>query len=46
MEQMKKKYIMPQAEEIEIKLTSMLCVSGGFGDDADGPAQSPEMEVF
>ncbi|MBR1881199.1 MAG: hypothetical protein IJ804_10720 [Prevotella sp.] len=41
MKQIKKKYMMPKTEEIEIKMTSMLCVSGDFGDDADEPALSP-----
>ena len=43
---MKKQYIMPKAEAIELKMTSMLCVSGDFGGDANEPALSPEMEDF
>lgn len=43
---MKKQYIMPQVEEIELKMTSMLCVSGDLGGDANEPAHSPEMEDF
>jgi len=43
---MKKEYIMPKSEEIEIKLATMLCVSGDIGGDATEPAFSPEMEDF
>jgi hypothetical protein len=37
---MKKIYIVPQCEEIELKYLGMLCVSGGFGGDADSPGKS------
>ena len=43
---MKKEYIMPVMEKIELKMTSMLCVSGDLGGDADEPAHSPEMDDF
>ena len=43
---MKKQYIMPKAEEIELKMTSMLCLSGGLGGDAEEPALAPDMDNF
>lgn len=46
MEEMKNKYIMPKAEEIEFEMSFMLCVSGELGGDADNPALSPEMDDF
>lgn len=41
---MKKKYIIPEAEVIEIDLQTMLCISGGLGGDASDPALAPEFE--
>ncbi len=44
---MKKEYIKPVAEAIEVKLSTMLCVSGNIGDeDATEPALAPNMEDF
>ncbi len=40
---MKKEYIMPKAEEIEIGLATMLCMSIEFGDDATEPAFSSDL---
>lgn len=37
---MKKLYIIPATEIIEIELTEMLCVSTSFGEDADKPANA------
>ena len=43
---MKKQYIIPKAEEIELEMTFMLCVSGDLGGDADEPAHAPDMDIF
>ena len=43
---MKKKYIIPEVEEMEIELLSILCLSGDIGDDASDPALAPEQEDF
>ena len=39
-----KKYIVPVMEVIELKMTSMLCISGNLGGEANEPAHSPEMD--
>jgi len=42
---MKKEYIAPETEAIEIETAGMLCSSpleGGFGDDATTPAKARE----
>ena len=41
---MKKDYIMPVMEEIELKMTSILCISGELGANAGEPALAPEMD--
>ena len=43
---MKKQYIMPKAEAIELKMTSILCVSGDLGGDANEPALAPDMDNY
>ena len=47
---MKKEYMMPMAEEIEVRLATMLCFSGDISDDdAEEPAhaiQLDELEDF
>ena len=43
---MKKKYIIPEVEEIMMDLQSMLCISGDIGDDASEPALAPELIDF
>ena len=40
---MRRQYIMPTVEEIELKMASMLCVSGKLGGDAEEPAHAPDM---
>jgi hypothetical protein len=40
---MKKKYIIPEAEEIQMDLQTILCISGDIGGDADEPAFIPEL---
>ena len=42
---MKKQYIMPKVEEIELNMTFMLCVSGELGGDANEPAHAPDMDI-
>ena len=41
---MKKKYIIPEVEEIEIELLSILCLSGDLGGNASDPALAPELD--
>ena len=41
---MKKKYIIPEVEEMEIELLSILCLSGDIGDDASEPALGPDLD--
>ena len=41
---MKKKYIIPEVEEMEIELLSILCLSGDIGDDASEPALGSELD--
>ena len=41
---MKKKYIIPEVEEIELGLQAILCFSGDIGDDASDPALAPEFD--
>ena len=41
---MKKKYIIPEVEEIEIELLSILCLSGDIGGDASDPALAPDLD--
>ena len=41
---MKKKYIIPEVEEMEIELLSILCLSGDIGGDASEPALGPELD--
>ena len=41
---MKKKYIIPEVEEMEIELLSILCLSGDIGDDASEPALAPDLD--
>ena len=43
---MKKEYIMPVMEVIELKMTSILCISGELGANAGEPALAPEMDVL
>ena len=41
---MKKKYIIPEVEEIEIDLQTILCISGFLEGDASDPALAPELD--
>ena len=41
---MKKEYNMPVMELIELKMTSILCISGELGANAGEPALVPEMD--
>ena len=41
---MKKKYIIPEVEEMEIELLSILCLSGDIGGDASEPALAPDLD--
>ena len=41
---MKKKYIIPEVDEIEIDLLSILCLSGDLGGNASDPALAPEFD--
>ena len=41
---MKKKYIIPEVEEMEIELLSILCLSGDIGGDASDPALAPDLD--
>lgn len=41
---MKKLYIIPESELIDIEVAGMLCLSTGIGDDAEGPAQAPPFD--
>lgn len=41
---MKKQYITPETEIILIDTAQMLCLSTPFGDDANDPANSPDMD--
>ncbi len=40
---MKKQYITPETEAILIDTAQMLCLSTPFGDDANDPANVPEL---
>ena len=40
---MKKKYIIPEVEVIELGLQTMLCISGEMGGDANEPAYAPDL---
>jgi hypothetical protein len=40
---MKKKYIIPEVEVIELGLQTMLCISGDIGEEATEPALAPEL---
>ena len=41
---MRKEYIEPQVEAIEILLDGILCLSGGIYGDATEPALAPEQD--
>ncbi len=41
---MKKKYIIPDAEVIEMNLQTILCLSGDIGGEASDPALAPELD--
>ena len=43
---MKKKYIEPQMEAIDMLPEGMLCVSGDIIEEATEPALVPELEVL
>jgi hypothetical protein len=40
---MKKKYISPEIKVMDIKMSGMLCVSGGLGGTANQDALSPDL---
>ena len=40
---MKKLYVTPKTEIIETELSTMLCISTPFGNDADEPAGAREL---
>lgn len=42
---MKKKYIIPEAEVIELGLQAMLCVSGEISEEATEPALAPDLDI-
>ena len=37
---MKKQYLKPEIEIIQLEQRGMLCISGGLGGEASGPAKS------
>ena len=41
---MKKKYIIPEVEEMELGLQAMLCVSGEIVEEASEPALAPDLD--
>jgi hypothetical protein len=41
---MRKEYIEPQMEVIDMRMQSMLCISGGLGGDAKEPGMAPELD--
>ena len=41
---MRKEYIEPQMEVIDMRMQSMLCISGGLGGDAKEPGLAPELD--
>ena len=41
---MKKEYITPEIEVMEIRMSGMLCLSGDLEDDANQDALSPDLQ--